>query len=95
MPRDREQEQIKAILQAVEKCDQPSTGDLELEVRGDAIVVTMPGTSFSVTCRVLANPPTSSDFMLDDRDAPISPAEFLARAWRAANAKARELGWIV
>jgi hypothetical protein len=39
--------------------------------------------------------PQRSDLMLDDRDAPITRAEFLARAWKAANDKARELGWIV
>jgi len=31
----------------------------------------------------------------DDSRAPITHAEFLARAWKLANAKARELGWIV
>jgi hypothetical protein len=37
MPRDdREQEQIKAILDLVERCDQ---ADLALEVRGDASAV--------------------------------------------------------
>jgi hypothetical protein len=93
MPRDREQEQeqIRAILDLVEKCD--STGDLELEVRGSAIVVTMPGTCFSVTCGMLEDPKWT-DIVLD-QDASISPAEFLERARRAANDKARELGWIV
>jgi hypothetical protein len=61
---------------------------------GDTIVVTMPGTRFSVTYRMLEDP-QRSDLMLDDRDAPITRAEFLARAWKAANDKARELGWIV
>ena len=31
----------------------------------------------------------------DDPHAPMTHAEFLARAWKAANDKARELGWIV
>ena len=31
----------------------------------------------------------------NDSGAPITQAEFLARAWQAANAKACELGWIV
>jgi hypothetical protein len=36
-----------------------------------------------------------SDYMGDDKDAPISRNEFQAQAWHAANTKARELGWIV
>lgn len=31
----------------------------------------------------------------DDPDIPMTAAEFLAKAWRAANDKARDLGWIV
>ena len=31
----------------------------------------------------------------DDNDAGVSQIDFLARAWRVANDKARELGWIV
>ena len=31
----------------------------------------------------------------EDQGAPMTQAEFHARAWKAANAKARELGWIV
>jgi hypothetical protein len=30
-----------------------------------------------------------------DKDAGMPLADFLARAWRVANDKARELGWIV
>jgi len=30
-----------------------------------------------------------------DKDACVSQVDFLARAWRVANDKARELGWIV
>jgi hypothetical protein len=36
-----------------------------------------------------------SNYMADDAEAPISRTEFHALAWRAANEKARELGWIV
>ena len=91
-PTAREQEQIRAILDLVEKCDQAR---LELEVRGDTIVVMMPGTRFSVTYRMLEDPQLWSDLVLDDQDATITRAEFLARGWKAANDKARELGWIV
>jgi len=55
----------------------------------------MPGTRFSVTYRMLEDPQLWSDLVLDDQDATITRAEFLARGWKAANDKARELGWIV
>ena len=60
------------------------------------IVVTMPGTDFLV----IYTKPKSTPWLMvtkleDDRTAPIKQAEFLARAWVAANDKARELGWIV
>ena len=63
---------------------------------GDTIVVTMPGTSYSVTYRKLHDSPllVASD-MRDDPDSPINKFTFRARAWTAANDKARELGWIV
>jgi hypothetical protein len=31
----------------------------------------------------------------EDRNASMTQGEFLALAWRAANDKAREMGWIV
>ena len=71
--------------------------DLKVEVRAGDIVVTMPGTSFRVVYR---KPLRSSqlvarlDYFQDQQKGPISRAEFLARAWKAANDKARELGWI-
>ena len=63
---------------------------------GDSIVVTMPGTSYSVTYRKLLDSPllVASD-MRDDPDSPINKFTFRARAWIAANDKARELRWIV
>ena len=63
---------------------------------GDTIVVTMPGTSYSVTYRKLHDSPllVASDIR-DDPDSPISKYTFRAQAWIAANDKARELGWIV
>lgn len=67
-----------------------------VEVVDDDIIVTMPGTNFHVTYRKGPDAGLiASDFMSDDRDAPISRAEFLAMALRIANAKARELGWSV
>ena len=72
---------------------------LRVEVQGDEIVVTLPGTSYVVTYyRAAAFPQqllTKSHSGREDEDAPMTQAEFHARAWKAANDKARELGWIV
>jgi hypothetical protein len=38
---------------------------------------------------------TKSHSGREDKNTPITQAEFHARAWKAAKAKARELGWIV
>ena len=70
----------------------------QIEVRGDEIIVTLPGTNYTVTYYKPANSPQllGKDFpMKDDNRAPMTQAEFLRLAWRAANDKARELGWIV
>jgi len=73
--------------------------DLSLEVQGDDIVVTLPGTSYVVTYyRAAAFPHqllTKSHSGREDEGAPITQAEFHARAWKAAGHKARALGWIV
>jgi hypothetical protein len=72
---------------------------LSVEVQGDDIVVTLPGTSYVVThYRATAFPQqllTKSHSGREVEGAPMTQAEFHARAWKAANAKARELGWIV
>ena len=71
---------------------------LRLEMRDNEFVITMPGTSYQVTFRQLADGPglsASHNIRRDDRDSPITRAEFLARAWQIANDKARQLGWIV
>ena len=71
--------------------------DLTVLVVLDAhtIVVTMPGTSYSVTYRKRSEPWRFASDIRDDKDSPISRWTFRARAWTAANEKARELGWIV
>jgi hypothetical protein len=70
-------------------------GSLRIDVVGDEIIVFLPGSSYSVK-------PANSPQLLarrisdqDDRRVPMTLSEFLARAWKAANTKARELGWIV
>ena len=73
--------------------------NLSVEVQGDDIVVTLPGTSYVVTYyRAAAFPQqllTKSHSGREDEDAPMTQAEFHARAWKAANHKARALGWIL
>ena len=66
------------------------------ELEGIDIIVTMPETIFMVAYRMRDDvPELAAHFVQDDDDGPISRAQFLARSWRAANDKARELGWIV
>jgi hypothetical protein len=70
--------------------------ELHLVVTTGGIVVTMPGTDFMVGYRKVDRPPwLSVSHLQDDPSAAISQAEFLAKAWATANARARELGWIV
>ena len=68
---------------------------IHVAVVGKAIIVTMPGTHYSVTYRKGAEPWLLSSDIRDDRDFPSRKFTFRARAWTAANDKARELGWIV
>jgi len=71
--------------------------DLHVEVQGDYIIITLPGTKFMVTYYKAGDPPqlmAKSDWT-DDPDAPVTLGAFRARAWLAATYKARELGWIV
>jgi len=69
---------------------------LHVEVQRDDIVVTLPGTSYVVTYyRATAFPQqllTKSHSGREDKNAPMTQAEFHTRAWKAANAKARKLG---
>jgi hypothetical protein len=72
--------------------------DLHIEARNQDIVVTMPGSNLRVVYR---KPHRGSqlvarlDYFQDQQKGPITRAEFLALALKAANDKARELGWIV
>jgi hypothetical protein len=71
---------------------------LHIEVLDDEIIVILPATSYGVTYYKPANSPEllAKYFVSKiDTGAPITQMEFLARAWQAANEKARELGWIV
>ncbi len=72
--------------------------DLHVEVEGGEVMVTLPGTSYAVTYYKPANSPQlhGKHFPEEvDRRSPISQAAFVGKAWKLANDKARELGWIV
>jgi hypothetical protein len=73
-------------------------GDLYVEVHGEEIIVALPHSTYRATyCKST----DSSHLIMTDASSPedpgstLTPAEFLGRAWQAANAKAREIGWIV
>ena len=70
---------------------------LRAEVEGEQIVVTMPGTSFRASYYRNPDAPglKQSPATSDDKSAAITHKEFEALAWKAANEKARKLGWIV
>jgi hypothetical protein len=73
-------------------------GTLVIDVLGGNLRVSLAGSNFAVTY----HKPRNSRQLLarslptkEDRHASITQGEFLALAWRVANDKARELGWIV
>jgi hypothetical protein len=71
---------------------------LRVQVIYDEILVTLPGSTYSVTYYKPNNSPqllARGIATRDDLRIPMTAAEFLAKAWRLANDKARELGWIV
>jgi hypothetical protein len=71
---------------------------LRLDVVDDEIIITLPFTAYTVTYYKPANSPQllAKNFPIEDNHrVPLTQAEFLARAWKLANDKARELGWIV
>jgi hypothetical protein len=68
------------------------------EVRGGSVIVTLPGTSYSVTyCMSLKGRHLHARSLptQNDRDADTTIDEFLEEAWQPAHIRARELGWIV
>jgi hypothetical protein len=65
-----------------------------VQVAGDAIVVTLPGTSFQVTYKHQHGSLVATNFSGKDVQRKITMPVFLSQAWRAANRKAKELCWI-
>jgi hypothetical protein len=69
-----------------------------VEVDGDVLVVTLPGTAFSITYeKTDENRLVASSFYTGKRPnetRKVTFPKFLGLAWTAANEKARELGWI-
>jgi hypothetical protein len=71
--------------------------DIHLDVRGGDIIVDLPGTSYSVTYdKPIVALQLLAAYLPADDDARtgLTLAEFRVRAWRLANDKARDLGWI-
>ncbi|MGH6866044.1 MAG: hypothetical protein ACREDO_07750 [Methyloceanibacter sp.] len=72
--------------------------NLRVQVVCDEILVTLPGSPYSVTYYKPDNSPQLLARKIptkDDLRIPMTVAEFLPKAWKLANDKARELGWIM
>jgi hypothetical protein len=73
-------------------------GKVAVKVNGDVLVVTMPRTTFSITYKKTdENQLVASTFQAakhPNETHKVTFPKFLSLAWTAANAKARELGWI-
>ena len=72
--------------------------ELSIKVKGKELVVTLPGTDYTVTYfkrhgsfGLLAKDIVNKD---DPRLPQMTSAQFLSKAWKLADQKARELGWI-
>jgi hypothetical protein len=74
----------------------PERSQLKVEAEGQSIVVSLPGSSFQTTYVKSPKAPglRQTEYMIDDKAAPMPRREFESMAWEAALAKAREFGWI-
>lgn len=70
--------------------------DLKVELEDERIIVTLPGTTYRALFFMSPDEPKliQAEQLTVDRGAPMSHEDFEVLAWEAANAKARELGWI-
>jgi hypothetical protein len=72
---------------------------IAVEIVDDEILVTMPGTTFSIVyertkdSRLIAS--YFSGRKVQDERGKMSFPHFLSLAWTAANEKARKIGWII
>ena len=72
------------------------TGELLIEIVDDEIIVSLAGTSYSVTYYKREACPRLIGKRISDRNDPrasMTVTRFLALAWRLANDTAREVGW--
>jgi hypothetical protein len=70
---------------------------LSIRMRGKDLIVTLPGSNYAVTYFKPDDCPglLAKDIVQkDDPRLPQTAAEFLSKAWKIANQKAKELGWI-
>jgi hypothetical protein len=76
----------------------PTVPMLRVAVQGSEIVVTASDTDYVMTYHKPENSPellARSFPRKEDRRVSMTLADFLTAAWKLANDKARELGWIV
>ena len=64
--------------------------DLDCRVSGKEIVITSPGSACVAVYHRIEGEPCRKT-----KAPPTGPTEFKVQAWRLANDKARELGWVV
>jgi hypothetical protein len=104
-PQDPLPEKLKTLLELLDAAEWrylstrerqgPISDDLRIDVEGEDLLVTLPGTSYAVKCCKLANQLYCKEYPMQvDRRSPLSQAEFIGKAWTMANEKARDLGWI-
>ena len=70
---------------------------LSIRVKAKELIVTLPGSDYAVTYFKRDGSPgllAKNIVQEDDPRLPQTAAQFLAKAWKLANEKARELGWI-
>jgi hypothetical protein len=68
----------------------------QVGIEGNLITVTLPGTNYRALFRLSPDEPRliQDSQLTVDKAAPMSHQDFEAMAWEAANAKAKEVGWL-
>ena len=105
VPLDPLPEKLKLLLEVLDAAGRrhrraqerqgPISDNLRIDVEGEELLVTLPGTSYVVKYCKLANQLDCNEYPTEvDRRSPLSQAEFIGRAWTMANEKARDLRWI-